>query len=366
MKKWEYFFVSAVVALMSLAFTSCGDDDGPSGGADIVGTWYGTRSYYNPAGGTKYQYLSVTFESNGTGSLDYESPVSISKGYFTYSVSGNTVTCNGAWANSYGDIDSNFTWTLELQGDRLLPQNMYSDFILTKDGSVETDGNGNEIIDNTSLLQQVWVADDGYTVVEFFANGEYEEYELSSPFGNSYSALNTGTYYYDSRNQTILLNNTTTLNIIEISSTTLKLQRGSTLLSYKVGSRSDIPSGANLKDFLCSGGTSLGKHWITTGYAFYFGKDGSVQYIESSKATVHGNKPSLDARGTYSVSGNKITCRFTDVSWEGGQYEDYKNIFPGWTYGQACTKVYTAEATASGDLKIVTPDNTTLYLSPAY
>lgn len=73
---------------------ACDDKNEPNADS-IVGSWYGTRTYYNPAGGTKYQYLSISFESNGTETLEYESPVSYSVAKFAYEVNGNKYHVKG-------------------------------------------------------------------------------------------------------------------------------------------------------------------------------------------------------------------------------------------------------------------------------
>lgn len=67
-----------------LPFTSCDKEDEPI--ADITGNWSGESRYYNPASGTKSQYLSIEFFKDGTGELSYEAPTSSSIAYFTYNV----------------------------------------------------------------------------------------------------------------------------------------------------------------------------------------------------------------------------------------------------------------------------------------
>ena len=55
---------------------------------DIVGAWYGIHSYYNPVGGTKFQYLTIEFRD------DYSVRAWRPKyedGTGTYSVDGNNV-----------------------------------------------------------------------------------------------------------------------------------------------------------------------------------------------------------------------------------------------------------------------------------
>lgn len=89
--------------------------------------------------------MYLTLNSDHTGSFEYESPVSYSTAYFRWSVSGNKITCKGAYANTYGDVDADFTISFEIRGDRLYPLDRFTEFILTQDGSVITDGNGNII-----------------------------------------------------------------------------------------------------------------------------------------------------------------------------------------------------------------------------
>lgn len=144
MKNINYIIICFAIFLSCIE-QSCSKDDGPGGDSRVVGSWYGIHSYYNPAGGTKYQYLTLTFDSDGTGNMEYESPVSYSAAKFFYKVDGNRVYCEGAYADTYGDIADDFTMTLRIENDRLIPENRYSMFILTRDGSVVTDGNGNEI-----------------------------------------------------------------------------------------------------------------------------------------------------------------------------------------------------------------------------
>lgn len=140
--KQKLLFLQVFVLLFAGLFSSCSSDDDESSFSDIIGTWSGTYTYYNPVGGQKYQYLTIWFYENGTGELEYESPTSSSFASFIYSVAGNVVMCQGAWANSDADYDVNFAMTLRIDGDRLIPQDRYSAFILTRDGSIVTDSSG--------------------------------------------------------------------------------------------------------------------------------------------------------------------------------------------------------------------------------
>ncbi len=62
-----------IAGLVSMMAFSCSKDESAAS-KNIEGEWYGISTYYNPAGGTKYRYLTMTFES-GRGTLVFESPV---------------------------------------------------------------------------------------------------------------------------------------------------------------------------------------------------------------------------------------------------------------------------------------------------
>lgn len=139
-------FLLILLAICGIILPSCSKDDEPGKGLDIIGSWYGTRSYYNPVGGTKYQYLTISFDYDGTGTVEYDTPVGYSVGKFQYKVKGHTINCTGVYINHYDELEEDFSMSLNLEGDRLIPQDRFDWFILTRDNSVMTDGNGNEII----------------------------------------------------------------------------------------------------------------------------------------------------------------------------------------------------------------------------
>ena len=252
-----------VVIIIALTLGACDDKNEPNVDS-IVGSWYGTRTYYNPAGGAKYQYLSISLESNGTGTLEYESPVSYSVAKFVYEVNGNKISCKGAYANTYGDVESDFTMTLSIEGDRLIPIDQYQNFILTRDNSVMTDGDGNEIVDQSNLLQQVWVSTSGETIV-MFQESTYIEYVLSSPFAKTYTNCYENGYSYNAARKLINIAGTQ-FDILLLTATylSLKSQNGGEIFNYNIGSEADIPeseeenggnsnenNSANLSNLLC-------------------------------------------------------------------------------------------------------------------
>lgn len=230
-----------MLLFIAIAVASCGGDDDPAS-SEVVGTWYGTRVYYNPVSGKKYQYLTISFESNGTGDLEYEAPTSYTAANFTYKVKNGSVICSGASANTSGDVSSDFTMTLNIEGERLIPTDHYTQFILTRDNSVMTDGNGHEVVDWSSWLQHVWVATDGSTVV-VFDDDTYDEYILTSPFAKTYSSHSSGRYTCDPSIRLLTIGGTQ-LEVLSIGDNFLSLIRkyDNEWLQYNRGSESDIPT----------------------------------------------------------------------------------------------------------------------------
>ncbi len=121
----------------------CDSDDDP--GIDITGTWIGERSYYNPAAGIKYQYIYLTFNSNGTVDLEYQGPASSAYGTLYYNVSGNKVICRGVYVSTYDDEPTtDYMLTLEIRGNTLVPLNHFTNFVLTRNGEGLDDGDDND------------------------------------------------------------------------------------------------------------------------------------------------------------------------------------------------------------------------------
>ncbi len=323
---------------ITISFTSCKNEDFDF----IIGTWFGTVAYNNPVSGIKYQYLSIEFKENGLGSLEYDSPVSYSVAKFTYTVKNNVITCNGASANTGGDTDGNFTMKLRIEGERLIPIDKYNDFILTKDNSVLTDLNGKEVIDNSELLYGVWLHSSD-EVVLVLGQSYFTEYTLLSPSSNIYSKKTEGSFSYNILNKYVLINGSK-YDIVTLSEKVLQLKSESGIrFNYVRGDKSDIPNnGENSTDYKSIlENASWG--WISKNseISIKFFDSNKVSYVERSSKTLGAwGYISLDARGTYSISGKTIECNFTDVEWQGGG-SDAKNYFPGWVYKQPCNKEFT-------------------------
>lgn len=347
--------------LFAMLATSCGKDE-PDGmsKADLVGSWYGTRYYLNN-GNIRYQYFTLTLNSDKTGSMEYEAPTSYSTAYFKWKVSGDKVVCHGAYANTSGDVSEDYTLECRIENDRLIPIGTYSFFILTKDNSVMTDGNGNEIIspdEQQSILQNVWVSTDKTAVLNFYYGGEYEEFILTHAGSKKYSDHTMGEYRLSPLYKSLTLG-LSTWDVITLDKERLVIKNGSRTLSYTVGSSSDLPTDCDLETFLQS---AFGWSGQKGKYYFRFTKDGTAVYFETSTRSYGSlGKISMRAVGSYSVNGSTVTCHFDDVSWDYGT-SSTANWFPGWTCGQACTKKYKIEVTPSYSIKVTFPDGKEVYM----
>lgn len=349
MKVYNSLLVLLCTIFVSL-LTACGNDD-ESLATELQGTWIGCHAYNNPVGGLKKNYLYITFKDGKTGDITYEGVSSYAYGVFTYRVSGNTIKCSGAWASTNDGEASEFTLTLEIQGDRLIPIDKFTAFILTRDGSVITDGDGNEAIDYSNLIVGVWLSSN--QVVEFDYS-TYTIYNMSS--STSYSTKETGSYSYDYITKKLKVGSVF-YDVVTVNENSLSLRNSSgNTLNFRRGSIDDIPKEVNIRDLLIS---AMG--WSTSNGSDFFGffDNGVTTYIKQSDSN---RNDCLSARGSYSVQGNKVTCYYDDISWERGKYPEYANIFPGWKYGGTKTKIYYIYENSSDVIKIVDSEDGKEYI----
>jgi len=353
-----------IVTILLAVTSSCSDSDNPIDDAvyeNLSGVWYGTHYYVNN-GNVKYHHLTITLNSDRTGTMEYDAPASFSAASFTWNVSGEKLICEGAYANSDGE-SGNYSLQCRIENGRLYPIDQYTAFILTKDNSVMTDGNGDEVAseeDQFDMLQNVWVASDKKSVLEFFSNGEYEEYILDYAGSQSYSELYVKQYVFSPLTKKLTVETSTTWitwDVVTLDNKNLVLDNGNRTLSYTIGSRNDVPKKIDLKAYLSSADI-----WSDNTYSIKFTTSGVVAYYENSgrKYGSYGIV-SLCASGTYSLNGSKATCQFTDVSWEGGTSGASK-WFPGWVCNQSCTKVYDIEAVPPSSIKVTLPNSKVVYL----
>lgn len=324
-----------ILAIATLLFTSsCSDEnDEPNiSSSAIVGSWYGTVSYYNPASGTKFQYLTITFESNGLGSLEYEAPTSYTAAKFTYTIKNGVIMCTGASANTAGEIASDFTLSLRIENDRLIPTNHYTNFILTRDNSVETDTQGNEIKNYGDYLYKVWIHS-SKEVVLVLEDGVFTEYTLLSANSNIYATKTTGSLSYDYRRKYITIDYSR-FNIISLTQNSLSLESESgKIFNYTAGTYADIPTNGDTSD-------SSNYTQILESHSCWSTKSGDINlrfydsnrllYAENTNKTFGSlGHISLTANAFYTISNNSLKCSFDNVYWNA--CEIYPNLFPGWT-----------------------------------
>lgn len=139
-------YISWYICLLSIALVGCKGDEpqhDESVHSEIVGIWYGTFKYNNPVSGVKYNYLTLSFDNNQRGSLEYESSVSYRNAQFSYQITNGYIRCVGVCTSTEDDGVSEFSLDLRIEGDRLYPINMYTNYILTKDNSIITNSRYN-------------------------------------------------------------------------------------------------------------------------------------------------------------------------------------------------------------------------------
>lgn len=285
--KWLHLVLAAIIS--SALITACGNDDEPEGGDSAVGNWVGLSYYNNPVGGVKQQELYVSFNANNTGDLEFRGSTQTSFAYFTYKQKKNIISCSGAYASTSGSVETDFEMDFKLKDGRLYPCSKYTQFILSRDGSIITDADGNEISNNSSYLEGVWIREGGYDIMYFYPDGEtYEEYILEEPGSKSYTTHLVDTYSYDPILKVLYIGSTK-WNINILTSTTLSISNKSSKTTYTFtkGSYSDLPDSKDTRSILISG-----KYWST-------GKgSGNIQYAfySSGKCTKKSVHPRPTAR----------------------------------------------------------------------
>lgn len=241
------FCILSVFCMIGLA--SCSKDgDGSFIPESLVGYWCG--AYYTDRGDA---WLEVSFESDGTGNLQLETPTGLVRyAEFYYSVSGNTVKCKGASADTNGDTSENFSIIFLMDGEFLIPQDQYTQFILKQDGYVGVNSNGEIVEDQIDLFKNIWITENGYELYNFKDKNKVDWYELYEPFSKKYaiSFLNDE-YFYDFKFKELTYYRynygklyITKYSIVKLDSESLVLKNISTNneRKFKRGSKSDIPT----------------------------------------------------------------------------------------------------------------------------
>lgn len=234
------------VSIIGLFIASCDKNEDKYVPEYLLGTWTGQS---HESRGTAY--LSVTFNADLTGEYNLETPSgAYSYAYFTYTVSGNEVICRGAEASSIGGESLSDDWvqTFRLEDDKLYPTHHHEQFILTKDGSVETDSNGEPVTDRSDLLQSVWINESGESILHFKNGEEGIEYTLSEPYSDTAVWAVSFDYFYDYRRGELDLYFVNgdfyycEISQLDEESLVLKIKGTNRILKYKRGTNSDLPT----------------------------------------------------------------------------------------------------------------------------
>ena len=118
--------------LSALLVISCGSDDddnnrGQSVPQGLLGTWGGSKTISTTG---SERSLMVTFNSNMTGDLTYESSSYYRYAAFNYTVNGNIVNCTGVMAGEDGNVNENWSMSFEYHENYLKPLDAYTDITL--------------------------------------------------------------------------------------------------------------------------------------------------------------------------------------------------------------------------------------------
>ena len=120
-----------MVAMLSVGFAACGSDDDDSG-SGVVGTW---------SGGDGKHYLTITFNSGGSGTIvsrynDSYSGIETKTGSFTYTMEGPSkgIMIVKSYDSYYGYETDIFYFIIEGKTMSIYEDNYYDDLecVLTK------------------------------------------------------------------------------------------------------------------------------------------------------------------------------------------------------------------------------------------
>ena len=121
-----------MMLLSAILVIGCGSDDddnnrGQSVPQGLLGTWGGSKTISTTG---SERSLMVTFKSDMTGDLTYESNSYYRYATFFYTVNGNIVNCNGVMAGEDGNVNENWSMSFEYHENYLQPLDAYIDITL--------------------------------------------------------------------------------------------------------------------------------------------------------------------------------------------------------------------------------------------
>ena len=121
-----------MVLLSATLLCGCNSDDDNNNSVQnvpqgLIGTWGGSKTISSTG---SERSLIVTFKTDMTGDLTYESSSYYRYAAFNYTVSGNTINCYGVMVGEDGNVDDNWSMTFEYYETYILPIGAYSGITL--------------------------------------------------------------------------------------------------------------------------------------------------------------------------------------------------------------------------------------------
>ena len=172
---FEKWMSMIAISLVLCCVYGCDKDDSESDFSknisDIIGTWGGNS--YTSTGSNRT--LIVTFYSDGTGEFSYESSVYYRIAYFTYTMKGDVIYCEGIIVGEDGNAND-WEQSFQYHGNYLTPIGAYNDIKLYKEGyHVDDDdySNGNNNTNNGGIDTEIFVIEDD----QIFLSSSYYELE---------------------------------------------------------------------------------------------------------------------------------------------------------------------------------------------
>lgn len=278
LKSFHNAFAMLVIMLSALQFASCSSSsdepkpDSPSkiSKDELVGTWNGCQCFKSAHGGYKYSYVTAELLSNGTGQVKQENndDVITFMGGFTWTISGNTVKCQGVSASISGSVSMDFTISFEYRDGRLYAKDRFDPYILSKGSITCINSEGKEVIDRSDYLGGVWISDDGKDMLDIQVHGfdnytqshtlHIRTYILTPNSKDSYEEMIEDNYAgYCLVENTLWTISTNTENynqvdftITELNAKEMRLMHYDTVKRYTKGTYQDLPRKKNLDNKL--------------------------------------------------------------------------------------------------------------------
>lgn len=147
-----------MVLLSATLLCGCNSDDDNNNSVQnvpqgLIGTWGGSKTISSTG---SERSLIVTFKTDMTGDLTYESSSYYRYAAFNYTVSGNTINCYGVMVGEDGNVNENWSMTFEYHENYLRPLDAYTDITLYKAGYESGTGVGSNSEYEEKLSGTTW------------------------------------------------------------------------------------------------------------------------------------------------------------------------------------------------------------------